>query len=131
MQASTRTEPHNSRDRRTPEALTVAAAASTALAGVLLIAGRVAAVLVGTALAAQWALQCGITLGTLVQAHARMQHRLDDRDVVALGEAAVGKSGGAVLTAVGAVREPCVGAGRALCRGSTGQGGRESRSAEQ
>lgn len=58
----------------TLEALTVAAAASTALACVLLIAGCVASVLVGAALAAQRALERSVTLGALVQAHARVQH---------------------------------------------------------
>lgn len=91
------------------------------LAGILLAARRVAAVLVGTALAAQWALQCGITLATLVQTHSRMQHGLDDGHVVALGKAAVGKGGWAVLGAVGAVGEPGVGAGGALCGGKSAQ----------
>lgn len=71
--------------------LTCAAAAQTALAGVLLIACSKAAVLVGTALAAQWPLKCGITSTALVQADAGMQHLLDDSHVVALGIAAVGE----------------------------------------
>lgn len=94
--------------------LTCTATSQAALVGVLLITLGVAAILVGAALAAQRPLQGGVTLPTLVQADSSMQHLLDDCHVVALGIAAVGKGGGAVLSAVGAVGEPLVRAGRAL-----------------
>lgn len=86
-----------------------------ALAGIFFIAHCIAAVLVCAALAAQWPLQCWITLATLVEAHTRVQYRFDDGYVVAFCKAAVGVGGWAILGAVGAVREPCVGASGALC----------------